>query len=41
MFSIGVTTITSYPWFLYGMDNNASLKDKISSLEKFSNEFIK
>ena len=40
MFSIGVTTITTYPWFLYGMDNSAPLKDKISSLEKFSSEFI-
>ena len=40
MFSIGVTTITTYPWFLYGMDNSAPLKDKISSLEKFGSEFI-
>jgi hypothetical protein len=40
MFSIGVTTITTYPWFLYGLDNNAHLKDKISSLENFRKEFI-
>ena len=40
MFSIGVTTITTYPWFLYGMDNSAPLRDKISSLENFRKEFI-
>jgi len=40
MFSIGVNTITTYPWFLYGMDNSAPLRDKISSLENFRKEFI-
>jgi probable F420-dependent oxidoreductase len=40
MFSLGVTTITTYPWFMYGKDNSASLADKIKSIENFSSEFI-
>ncbi|MEK9649800.1 MAG: TIGR03619 family F420-dependent LLM class oxidoreductase [Gammaproteobacteria bacterium] len=40
MFDIGVTTITTYPWFMYGLNNNAPLKDKLKALEKFSKDII-
>tara|TARA_B100000029_G_scaffold516715_1_gene633189 strand:+ start:33048 stop:33914 length:867 start_codon:yes stop_codon:yes gene_type:complete len=40
MEEIGVTTITTYPWMLYGITNEASLDKKIDGLKKFSRNII-
>ena len=40
MRDLGVTTMTTYPWMLYGTMNDAPLKDKINGMEKFFNEIV-
>ena len=40
MKSIGVTTMTTYPWMLYGIMNDAPLEQKIEGMHKFYNEII-
>jgi response regulator of citrate/malate metabolism len=36
----GVTTLTTYPWMLYGVMNDAPLNEKIDAMDKFFNEFV-
>ena len=40
MKDLGVTTMTTYPWMLYGTMNDAPLEQKIEGMEKFYNEII-
>ena len=40
MKSLGVTTMTTYPWMLYGIMNDAPLEQKIEGMQKFYNEII-
>ena len=40
MKKIGVTTMTTYPWMLYGTMNDAPLEQKIEGMQKFYNEII-
>jgi len=40
MKDLGVTTITTYPWMLFGIMNDAPLEQKIDGMEKFYNDFI-
>ena len=40
MKNLGVTTMTIYPWMLYGIMNEAPLKEKIDAMEKFYNEIV-
>jgi len=40
MQDLGVTTMTTYPWMLYGTMNDAPLDQKIEGMEKFYNEII-
>ena len=40
MQELGVTTITTYPWMLYGVMNEAPLQDKLDGLKRFSDEII-
>tara|TARA_B100000929_G_scaffold19682_1_gene15114 strand:+ start:356 stop:1225 length:870 start_codon:yes stop_codon:yes gene_type:complete len=40
MKNLGVTTMTTYPWMLYGVMNEAPLKEKIDAMEKFYNEIV-
>jgi hypothetical protein len=40
MKNLGVTTMTTYPWMLYGAMNDAPLEQKIEGMEKFYNEII-
>ena len=40
MKDLGVTTMTTYPWMLYGTMNDAPLEKKIEGMEKFYNEII-
>ena len=35
MQELGVTTITTYPWMLYGVMNEAPLQDKLDGLKDF------
>jgi len=40
MKDLGVTTMTTYPWMLYGTMNDAPLEEKIKGMEKFYNEIV-
>jgi hypothetical protein len=40
MQDLGVTTMTTYPWMLYGTMNDAPLKEKIKGMKKFYNEIV-
>ena len=40
MKDLGVTTMTTYPWMLYGVMNDAPLKEKIDGMERFFNEIV-
>ena len=40
MKSLGVTTMTTYPWMLYGIMNDAPLEQKIEGMQKFYNEIV-
>ena len=40
MKNLGVTTMTTYPWMLYGVMNEAPLKEKIDAMEKFYDEIV-
>jgi Coenzyme F420-dependent N5,N10-methylene tetrahydromethanopterin reductase and related flavin-dependent oxidoreductases len=40
MKDLGVTTMTTYPWMLYGIMNDAHLDQKIHGMKKFYNEII-
>ena len=40
MKKIGVTTMTTYPWMLYGTMNDAPLEKKIEGMQKFYDEII-
>ena len=40
MKNLGVTTMTTYPWMLYGIMNDAPLEQKIEGMHKFYNEII-
>ena len=40
MKKIGVTTMTTYPWMLYGIMNDSPLQQKIEGMQKFYNEII-
>merc|ERR1711965_611427 len=41
MKDLGVTTMTTYPWMLYGTMNDAPLEQKLEGMEKFYNDFMK
>ena len=36
----GVTTMTTYPWMLYGVMNDAPLAEKIEAMERFYSEIV-
>ena len=40
MKDLGVTTMTTYPWMLYGIMNDAPLEQKIEGMQKFYNEIV-
>ena len=40
MKNLGVTTMTTYPWMLYGTMNNAPLDQKIDGMKKFYDEIV-
>ena len=40
MKDLGVTTMTTYPWMLYGLMNDAPLREKIDGMERFFNEIV-
>ena len=40
MKDLGVTTMTTYPWMLYGTMNDAPLEKKIEGMQKFYDEVI-
>jgi len=40
MKDLGVTIITTYPWMLFGIMNDAPLEEKINGMEKFYKDFI-
>ena len=40
MKGIGVTIMTTYPWMLYGIMNDAPLEQKIEGMQKFYSEII-
>jgi probable F420-dependent oxidoreductase len=40
MKDLGVTTMTTYPWMLYGTMNDAPLKQKIEGMQKFYDDVI-
>ena len=40
MKDLGVTTMTTYPWMLYGTMNDAPLEQKIEGMQKFYDEVI-
>jgi len=41
MKDLGVTTMTTYPWMLYGVMNDAPLKEKIDGMERFFTEIVR
>ena len=40
MKELGVTTMTTYPWMLYGVMNDAPLAEKIDGMERFFKEVV-
>ena len=40
MQDIGVTTITTYPWMLYGVMNEAPVNEKIDAMHSFASDFF-
>ena len=40
MQDIGVTTITTYPWMLYGVMNEAPVNEKIDAMHSFASDFL-